>query len=61
MIVLRNKHSSGTTISTYDMGETLITINNAVQVGGIATTTQLKLLQTLIRTLIVVFTIQVQV
>ena len=33
--------ASGTTISTYDLGEALVTINNAVQVGGIATTTQL--------------------
>ena len=32
---------SGTTISTYDLGEKLITINGSVQVGGIATTTQL--------------------
>ena len=31
----------GSTISTYDLGEALVTINNAVQVGGIATTTQL--------------------
>ena len=31
----------GTTISTYDLGEALVTITNAVQVGGIATTTQL--------------------
>jgi len=31
----------GTTISTYDLGESLVTITNAVQVGGIATTTQL--------------------
>ena len=33
--------ASGSTISTYDLGEALVTINNAVQVGGIATTTQL--------------------
>ena len=33
--------AAGTTISTYDLGEALVTINNAVQVGGIATTTQL--------------------
>ena len=33
--------AAGTTISTYDIGEALVTINNAVQVGGIATTTQL--------------------
>ena len=32
---------SGTTIATYDLGEKLITINGSVQVGGIATTTQL--------------------
>ena len=31
----------GTTISTYDLNEALVTITNAVQVGGIATTTQL--------------------
>ena len=31
--------ASGTTISTYDLGEALVTISNAVQVGGIATTT----------------------
>ena len=34
--------ASGTTISTYDLGEALVTISNAVQVGGIATTTQLE-------------------
>ena len=34
--------ASGTTISTFDLGEKLITISNAVQVGGIATTTQLE-------------------
>ena len=33
--------ASGTTISTYDLNEALVTITNAVQVGGIATTTQL--------------------
>ena len=33
--------AAGSTISTYDLGEALVTINNAVQVGGIATTTQL--------------------
>ena len=33
---------SGTTISTFDPAEKLITISNAVQVGGIATTTQLE-------------------
>jgi len=33
--------ASGSTITTYDLGEALVTINNAVQVGGIATTTQL--------------------
>ena len=33
--------AAGTTISTYDLGEALVTITNAVQVGGIATTTQL--------------------
>ena len=33
--------ASGTTISTYDLTEKLITISNAVEVGGIATTTQL--------------------
>ena len=33
--------ASGTTISTYDLTEKLVTISNAVQVGGIATTTQL--------------------
>ena len=33
--------ASGTTISTYDLTEKLITLSNAVQVGGIATTTQL--------------------
>ena len=33
---------SGTTISTFDPSEKLITISNAVQVGGIATTTQLE-------------------
>ena len=33
---------SGTTISTFDPTEKLITISNAVQVGGIATTTQLE-------------------
>ena len=32
---------SGTTIATYDLTEKLITINGSVQVGGIATTTQL--------------------
>jgi len=32
---------SGTTIATYDLAEKLITINGSVQVGGIATTTQL--------------------
>jgi len=34
--------ASGTTISTFDLGEKLITLSNAVQVGGIATTTQLE-------------------
>ena len=34
--------ASGTTISTYDLDEALVTITNAVQVGGIATTTQLE-------------------
>ena len=34
--------ASGTTISTYDLNEALVTISNAVQVGGIATTTQLE-------------------
>jgi len=34
--------AAGTTISTYDLGEALVTISNAVQVGGIATTTQLE-------------------
>ena len=34
--------ASGTTISTYDLNEALVTITNAVQVGGIATTTQLE-------------------
>ena len=34
--------ASGTTISTYDLTEKLVTISNAVQVGGIATTTQLE-------------------
>ena len=34
--------ASGTTISTYDLDEALVTISNAVQVGGIATTTQLE-------------------
>ena len=34
--------ASGTTISTYDLDEALVTIINAVQVGGIATTTQLE-------------------
>ena len=34
--------ASGTTISTYDLNEALVTINNAVQSGGIATTTQLE-------------------
>ena len=34
--------AAGTTISTYDLGEALVTITNAVQVGGIATTTQLE-------------------
>ena len=33
---------SGTTIATYDLTEKLITINGSVQVGGIATTTQLE-------------------
>ena len=33
--------AAGTTISTYDLNEALVTITNAVQVGGIATTTQL--------------------
>ena len=33
--------AAGTTISTYDLTEKLVTITNAVQVGGIATTTQL--------------------
>ena len=33
--------AAGSTISTYDLSEALVTINNAVQVGGIATTTQL--------------------
>ena len=33
--------ASGTTISTYDLNEALVTITNAVQFGGIATTTQL--------------------
>ena len=33
--------ASGTTISSYDLTEKLITISNAVQVGGIATTGQL--------------------
>ena len=33
--------ASGTTITTYDLTEKLITISNAVQSGGIATTTQL--------------------
>ena len=35
--------ASNTTISTYDQPEKLITISNAVQVGGIATTTQLTI------------------
>ena len=34
--------ASGTTISTYDLNEALVTISNAVQVGGIATTSQLE-------------------
>ena len=34
--------ATGTTISTYDLNEALVTISNAVQVGGIATTTQLE-------------------
>ena len=34
--------ASGTTISTYSLDEALVTISNAVQVGGIATTTQLE-------------------
>ena len=34
--------ASGSTISSYDLGEALVTISNAVQVGGIATTTQLE-------------------
>ena len=33
--------ASGTTISTYDLTEKLITLSNAVETGGIATTTQL--------------------
>jgi len=33
--------ASGTTISSYDLTQKVITISNAVQVGGIATTTQL--------------------
>jgi len=33
--------ASGTTISTYDLTEKLVTISNAVESGGIATTTQL--------------------
>ena len=36
-----NKIAAGTTITTYDLTEKLITISNAVQSGGIATTGQL--------------------
>ncbi len=39
--VTGNNIAANTTISTYDVPEKLITISNAVQVGGIATTTQL--------------------
>ena len=34
--------ASGTTISSFDLTQKVITISNAVQVGGIATTTQLE-------------------
>ena len=36
-----NNVASGTTITTYDLPEKLVTISNAVESGGIATTTQL--------------------
>ena len=34
--------ASGTTISAYDLGEALVTINDNIQSGGIATTGQLR-------------------